>query len=82
MRPISAIVRRMPIENRVANQNALLVDIAPCPPMKPTIKGILARWQGLNNMLSIPQIKDAARAITGVDWRELDNQENRTLSII
>jgi hypothetical protein len=29
------------------------------------IKGILDKWQGLNNILNIPQIKEVDKAIIG-----------------
>jgi hypothetical protein len=37
------------------------------------IKGILAKWQGLNNILNIPQIKEALKAIIGFNWIALES---------
>ena len=39
--------------------------LSPRPWMKPTIRGMLARWQGLSTMLSTPQARAAARATWG-----------------
>ena len=50
IRPIAAIVTKIPREKEVASQKALLVDILPCSPINAIIKGILAKWQGLNNI--------------------------------
>jgi hypothetical protein len=59
------IVVKMPREKSVANQKDLLVDILPCSPINAMIKGILDKWQGLNNILNIPQIKEVDKAIIG-----------------
>ncbi|GAH92718.1 unnamed protein product, partial [marine sediment metagenome] len=61
----AAMVVKMPREKDVASQKALLVDILPCSPINAIIKGMLAKWQGLNNILNIPQIKEAVKAIIG-----------------
>jgi hypothetical protein len=68
-----AIVVKMPREKSVASQKALLVDTLPCSPINAMIKGILAKWQGLNKMLNIPQIKEALKAIIGFNWIALES---------
>jgi hypothetical protein len=59
------IIVKIPREKSVASQKALLVDTLPCSPITAIIKGILDKWQGLNKILNIPQIKEAVKAIIG-----------------
>ena len=63
MAPIAAMVISIPTANNVEIPNARLVVILLWPLIKPTIKGRLAKWQGLNKMLKTPHIKDANIAI-------------------
>jgi hypothetical protein len=59
------MVRRIPKAKRTDTENALLVDIFPCPLTKPTMSGMLARWQGLSKILRIPHTMEAKTAIKG-----------------
>jgi hypothetical protein len=56
---------RIPVENSKETMNARFVEIFPCPLMNPIISGMLAIWQGLKTMLSMPQTKEAPIAISG-----------------
>jgi hypothetical protein len=76
------IVTNIPTENTVAIKKALLTWTLPCPSMNPTIRGILDRWHGLNNILKIPQIKEAINAIPGVDSSEVESHSNNVLITI
>jgi len=66
---MAAIVTRISPENRVEMRNARRVEMRPCPSMKPTMSGMLARWQGLSRMLRIPHANAAARATAGAPAR-------------
>ena len=48
--------------------NARPADFTSCSLMKPTMSGMLARWQGLSTMLRMPQTKAAPSASAGVPW--------------
>ena len=50
------------------NPKARLVEILPCSSIKPTMRGILARWQGLSRMLNIPHTNEAAMAIAAMPF--------------
>jgi hypothetical protein len=82
IRPITAIVVKMPREKSVANQKALLVDTLPCSPIKAMIKGILDKWQGLNNMLNIPHKREAVKAIIRLDSSEVESHPKIVVIII
>jgi hypothetical protein len=81
IRPIMAIVVKIPREKSVASQKAFLVDTLPCSPINAMIKGILAKWQGLNNILNIPQIKEAVKAIIGFNWIALESHSRIVIII-
>ena len=66
MTPMTAIVNSIPLANSVESQNAWRVEVRPCLSMKPTMSGMLARWQGLSNILSTPQTKAAPSATAAV----------------
>jgi hypothetical protein len=63
--PMTAMVMRMPTAKSVEVQNARRVVIRPCSLTKPTISGMLARWQGLKMMLNTPHTAAAANAMAG-----------------
>jgi hypothetical protein len=76
------MVIKIPDEKRKDSQNARFVDILPCSSINPTIRGMLAKWQGLKRMLKTPQIKEPINAINGEELSVFDNQVNISMSII
>jgi len=62
---MAAIVTRIPTANSVAMPPARAVETRPWPLIKPTISGMLARWQGLRMMLRMPHTTDAPSASNG-----------------
>ena len=63
--PMTAMVMRMPTAKSVEVQNARRAVTTPCSLMKPTMSGMLARWQGLRRMLRMPHTTAAVSAISG-----------------
>jgi hypothetical protein len=57
----------IPSEKSKDNIKAVLIDLSFLPLIKPTINGILARWQGLKMMLSTPHTKAPAKATAEFD---------------
>jgi hypothetical protein len=67
---------RIPKAKSELIKKARRVDMRPCSSINPTIRGILAKWQGLKRMLKTPQAKEAAIAIKGVPSTERESNLN------
>ncbi len=63
IKPISEMDAKIPTEKIRDVLKAFLVVKFSQPLIKPTIRGMLARWHGLIKTLNIPQIKAASNAI-------------------
>lgn len=61
--PITPSVISIPTENMVERKAALPFVMVSRSLINETINGMLAKWQGLNTMLIIPQTKELKRAI-------------------
>ncbi len=72
----------MPRAKASEMRKALRVVSCSCWLMKPTIKGMLARWQGLSRILNIPHKKAPSKPRSGLPASRFVNQVKSASSII